>query len=326
MSKPCVSKLLAVLVAAPLLSTVAKCVVAQEAFEPPAWAYPLTDPGRGRGPDDGTLVSVPGSELELTETQINDPFNPPDWYPDEHPPTPEIVSHGRPPDVRACGQCHMFHGLGHPESSALAGLPVNYVVRQMLDFKTGARSSLVPRRAGVMRDAAMHASEAEVLVAAQYYANVEPVKWVTVIEADRVPETYVGAGNMRHAEPDGGLEPIGQRIIEIPEDSRGAELRDPHSPFIAYVPPGSLAAGESLTKTGGGKTIQCNICHGEGLKGLAEVPGIAGRSPIYLARQIWDIKYGARTGTSAALMTAVVANLSHEDVVALAAYAASLEP
>ena len=86
---------------------------AQEVFEPPGWAYPLMDEGRGRGPDDGTLLSVPGSDLQLTQTRIDDPFNPPNWYPDDLPPMPQVVSHGRPPNVRACGQCHMLHGMGH---------------------------------------------------------------------------------------------------------------------------------------------------------------------------------------------------------------------
>ena len=295
-------------------------------FEPPDWAYPLMDEGRGRGPDDGTLLSVPGSDLQLTQTQIDDPFNPPDWYPDEHPPMPQVVSHGRPPNVRACGQCHMLHGMGHPESSIMAGLPVNYVIRQMQDYKSGDRTSLY-RRHNSMLLSATHATDEEVRAAAEYYVGIEPVKWVTVIEAEAVPETYVGPGNMRHAEPNGGMEPIGRRIIEIPEDSHLAERRDPHSPFIAYVPPGSIAAGLDLATTGSsGRTIQCFICHGNDLKGLGDVPGIAGMSPIYVARQLWDIQYGARTGTSAALMLAVVANLTYDDVIALSAYVASLDP
>ena len=298
---------------------------AQEVFEPPGWAYHLMDEGRGRGPDDGTLLSVPGSDLQLTQTRIDDPFNPPNWYPDELPPMPQVVSHGRPPNVRACGQCHMLHGMGHPESSIMAGLPVNYVIRQMEDYKSGERTSLY-RRHNSMLLSATHATEEEVRAAAEYYVDIEPVKWVTVIEAETVPETYVGPGNMRHPEPDGGMEPIGQRIIEIPEDSHLAERRDPHSPFIAYVPPGSIEAGLDLAATGTGRTIQCYICHGDDLKGLGDVPGIAGMSPIYVARQLWDIKYGARTGTSAALMLAVVANLTYDDVIALSAYVASLDP
>lgn len=298
---------------------------AQDAFEAPGWAYPLMYEGRGHGPDDGTLLSVPGSDLQRTQTQIDDPFNPPDWYPDEHPPMPQVVSHGRPPNVRACGQCHMLHGMGHPESSIMAGLPVNYVIRQMQDYKSGDRTSLY-RRHNSMLLSATHATEEEVRAAAEYYVGIEPVKWVTVIEAETVPETYVGPGNMRHAEPNGGTEPIGQRIIEIPEDSHLAERRDPHSPFIAYVPPGSIAAGLELATTGSGRTIQCFICHGNDLKGLGDVPGIAGMSPIYVARQLWDIQYGTRTGTSAALMLAVVANLTYDDVIALSAYVASLDP
>ena len=85
------------------VSAAAFGAAAQEAFDPPDWAYPLMHEGRGRGPDDGTLLGVPGSDLRLTQTQIDDPFNPPDWYPDEHPPMPRVVSHGRPPNVRACG-------------------------------------------------------------------------------------------------------------------------------------------------------------------------------------------------------------------------------
>ena len=47
---------------------------AQDSFEPPSWAYPLMDEGRGHGPDNGTLLSVPGSNLQRTQTQIDDPI------------------------------------------------------------------------------------------------------------------------------------------------------------------------------------------------------------------------------------------------------------
>jgi len=309
-----------------MLSTVAAVVHGADEFEPPAWAYPVMDEGRGRGPDDGTLLSTPDSELQFTQSQIHDPSTPPDWYPDEHPPMPEVVAHGLPPVMRACAQCHMPHGLGHPESSAMVGLAVNYVVRQLQDYKSGVRTSADGRRHNSMRDVSAALTEEEMRIAAEYYAQLEPARWITVIETEMVPETYVSSGNMRHPEPEGGMEPIGQRIIEVPEDSHRAELRDSHSGFVAYVPPGSVDAGRELATTGGGKTIQCDICHGPDLRGLGEVPGIAGRSPIYMARQLWDIKYGARAGTSAALMLGVVANLTDEDVLNLAAYSASLDP
>jgi cytochrome c553 len=299
---------------------------AADSFEPPAWAYPVMDEGRGRGPDDGTLYSVEGSDLQLTQTQINDRFNPPDWYPDEHPPMPQVVAHGREPLVRACAQCHMPHGAGHPESAPLFGLNADYIVEQLEAYKSGARKSLIPARSASMVEIASDMTPEEMRIAAEYFESLPPVNWITVIESDMVPETYVGAGNMRHAEHGGGMEPIGSRIIEIPENSELAELRDSHSPFQAYVPPGSIAAGEELVTSGGGRTIQCSLCHGPDLKGLGQVPPLAGRSPIYLARQMFDIKHGARGGANVALMQGVVANLEHDDVLNIVAYLGSLEP
>ena len=105
------------------------------------------------------------------------------------------------------------------------------------------------------------------------------------------------------------------------------ELRDLRSQFTAYVPVGSIAMGEVLAKTGGsGATIPCAICHGSDLRGIGPIPGIAGRSPSYLVRQLYDFQRGTRAGSSAALMKPAVAKLSKEDMIALAAYISSLEP
>jgi cytochrome c553 len=239
---------------------------------------------------------------------------------------PDVVAHGREPHPWACALCHLPNGAGHPESANVAALPANYIVQQMRDFANGNRVSAPEGSPGIMVAIAQAATDEEVREAAEYFASLPPVNWNHIVEADMVPETFMGAGNMRHPIPGGGMEPIRMRIIELPTDSESAELRDTHSPFMAYVPPGTLAKGEALASTGGGKTIQCAICHGEGLKGLGEVPSLAGRSPIYLARQMFDIKHGFRKGQSAALMQSVVANLEEEDVLNLAAYAASLTP
>ena len=122
----------------------------------------------------------------------------------------------------------------------------------------------------------------------------------------------------------------------MPENLERTELRDSQSGFVAYVPPGSLKKGEELVTTGGdkvvagriaaGRTIRCEICHGRELKGLGAVPGIAGRSPSYTARQLYDMQHGARTGLGAELMKAVVVNLSDEDILSIAAYTASRVP
>ena len=82
-----------------------------------------------------------------------------------------------------------------------------------------------------------------------------------------------------------------------------------------------------FVKTGGlGKTTQCAICHGADLKGVGDVPPLAGRSPSYIVRQLVDIQNGSRVGDSVAPMKPIVAKLSLTDMVNLAAYAASLTP
>jgi len=123
-------------------------------------------------------------------------------------------------------------------------------------------------------------------------------------------------------------EPIGQRIIETPVNTEATEiLRDPRSGFLAYVPVGSLKRGEDLVVKGGaGQTTPCGLCHGEDLKGLGPVPGIAGRSPSYLMRQLVDIQQGSRNGEWTSLMKPVVSPLTSDDLLAVAAYLASREP
>src|SRR5256885_5203738 len=154
-----------------------------------------------------------------------------------------------------------------------------------------------------------------------------PAVWTKVVETNTVPKSYVGEGNMRFAAEGSAKEPIGRRIIEVPENEEAAKLRDPHSGFIAYVPVGSIKAGETLVTTGGGgKTIQCTICHGADLKGIGNVPGLAGRSAIYVFRQLYDIQHGTRKGNAVALMQPVVAKLTADDMINLAAYMASRRP
>jgi hypothetical protein len=77
--------------------------------------------------------------------------------------------------------------------------------------------------------------------------------WIRVVEAATVPKTRL-SGNVFIPVPEGGTEPIGDRIIESPEDAVRFELRDPRSGFVAYVPPGSLEKGAVLVASGGGKT------------------------------------------------------------------------
>src|SRR5919206_1725744 len=143
----------------------------------------------------------------------------------------------------------MPHGLGHPEPSGLAGLSSDYIVEQLHAYRDGRRKSSVGN--SIMIPLSKAATEEEMRTAAEYYASLKPQKWLRIVEADMVPTTFVGPGNMRFATTDGKKEPIGNRVIELPEDAEKAELRDGHSGFVAYVPKGSIAKGEMLATTGG---------------------------------------------------------------------------
>lgn len=287
----------------------------------PDWAFPVTDKVQPPTKDDGQPKTAPGSAKSYTRKQINDLFNPPDWYPDMHPPMPQVVAHGNGTTVRACGACHLPTGTGHDESAYVAALPIGYFIRQMADYKSGARKG-----AGSMTTIAAAITDDDVHAAAAYFTALKPRPWIRVVETDTVPKTYVGPGNKRLRLPDGGNEPIGRRIIEIPEDEEVVLNRDPRSGFIAFVPKGSIARGQELVMSGGGKTVPCAICHGPTLKGIGDVPPIAGRQANYVVRQLFDIQDGTRSGISAALMQQVVDRLTVDDMLDIAAYTASRQP
>jgi cytochrome c553 len=302
----------------------------QEAI--PYWAFaidPPTDaPAAQPESVDNTPRRVPGSAAAFTVSQTQDLFNPPDWHAEHHPAMPDIVAHGRTPDVFACGYCHLPNGQGRPENSSLAGLQVSYIVQQMADFKSGLRKSSEPRHKPVALMIANEtkANEKEIAAAAEYFSGLKAKPWIRVVETESVPKTHVTGWMLVVSEP-GGREPIGQRIIETPENLEQTELRDDASGFIAYVPMGSIKKGQALVSTGGaGKTIPCTACHGPDLKGLANVPSIAGRSPSYIVRQLYDMQSSARAGATTQLMKPVVTNLTVEDMVSIAAYTASLHP
>ncbi len=292
------------------------------------WAYPVPDPAPSSA-NDTVPKTIPGSNKSYTQAQIDDQFNPPDWFPEEHGPLPNVVQKGI--QAQACGSCHLMSGYGHPESASLAGLPVAYMLRQMADFKNGLRKDPMihepSQRSARMNVIAAGLPEEEMRKAVEWFAALKPAVWYKVVEAQTVPKTWVNGGRMRLPLPAGGTEPLGNRIITLPQDPARVESRDPHSGFIAYVPAGSIKRGEALVTNGGsGKTISCAICHGEGLKGLGDVPRLAGVHPIYIVRQLFNFQVGANSSTAAAQMKKVVEKLTEDDMIAIAAYAGSLQP
>jgi cytochrome c553 len=289
----------------------------------PGWAFFAPDKQQPPASEESGPIHVPGSTKEYTAAQIDDLSNPPDWFPDEHGPAPSIIQHGKGAAL-ACGACHLMSGHGHQESADLAGLSAEYIVRTMQDFKNGSR--IDPAR---MNAIAKVMSDEDIKEAADWFAAMKPGGWVKVVETDTVPKSYVSVkGRQRLPLPGGGAEPLGNRIIELPQDTARATSRDPRSGFIAYVPAGSVAKGAALVKTGGastgsGKTIACAICHGDALEGLGDVPRLAGLHPAYIARQLYAFQTGTNHSVSSALMKKVVANLTADDILAIAAYAAA---
>jgi len=325
----------------------------------PLWAYgfdvppkpgekaqPQAPPSRNLRPNQDPVEQtkprhVNGSSAAYSLVDVRDGQNVIDWFPGDHPPMPSVVAHGPArlgKVTRGCGSCHLPNGKGRPENAPPSGLPVTYFVRQIQDFRNGLRHTADPRKpnTNTMIDLAKAMTDEEMKAAAEYFSAIKWTPWIKVVETKMVPKTRI-VGNLFLPAKPAAVEPIAGRIIETPEDEEQAEtLRNPHSGFVAYVPVGSIKRGEDLVTTGGmrivgnkivqGKTTACGTCHGVNLMGVADVPPIAGRSPSYMVRQMWDMQQGTRNGSQAQLMKLVVANLTEDDMVAIAAYVASRAP
>jgi cytochrome c553 len=321
------------------------------AADPPAWAYGFTTPlssapapggggggrggsgrggggrgfsgGGGRGAQNQTPLHLEGSTLEFTSQQVNDGFGPADWFPGEHPTMPDIVAHGRRPDIRACSLCHYSSGQGRAENAAVNGFPPEYFLEQLKEFADGDRKSADTRKSNTnaMASIAKAMTEDERKAAADYFAQLPFKPWVTVKESTTAPKTRINVG-LFLALDGNETEPLGDRIIEVPVSAEMTETyRNPRSPFIAYVPVGAVKKGEALVKSG-----QCAVCHGPELKGIGPAPSIAGRSASYMMRQLYDMQAGTRKGFNTSLMKPVVASLSEDQMLDIVAYVASLKP
>lgn len=297
----------------------------------PDWAYtPPPPPGSPPPPsalpaDDAAVVRIAGTEKTMTRGALRGTKEIPDWFPeDRHGPMPAVVRNGRE-GVRACGFCHLADGSGRPENAPVNGYHPAYFIQQMDDFKAGLRRSADPRKANtnLMAAFAKAATPDEVKAAAEFFAAQPYPRRLRVVESRTAPKVRL-QGGMHMAIPaaeGGGTEPIGDRIVEVPDDNLRAEARDTRLGWTAYVPVGTLGRGRQLAAK-----HQCSLCHGANLEGVGPVPALAGRSPSYTMRQLFDMKTGARRGPWSALMTPIVGAMSVQDMTAVSAYAASLAP
>ena len=237
------------------------------AVGPPRAGVGVSDAGRiAAGRSRRNRRSVPGSTKKYTPKEIDDLLNPPDWFPDEHKPAPSIVQKGHGMAL-ACGSCHLMSGLGHPESSDVTGSTAAYIVQQMEDFKSGARKDYAR-----MNGIAGELSDQEIQQAAEYFASLPRATWSRVVEAAMVPKTFVGQGRMRFVDPKAtGMEPIGKRIITLPEDQDRARLRDPKSGFVRMCRRAASRRARRWSRMAAAeRRSPCSICHGDGLKGSGQ--------------------------------------------------------
>jgi cytochrome c553 len=329
-------------------------------------AAPLNNNARpGAAPqqavDPNEVVKIPGSTQVLRRaifrrvTGDEGVKEVPDWAPDSHAPMPDIVKFGRsikdangnylsPTDrngnivyaaggiedggIRACGFCHSAHGLGHPGNGAIAGLPASYLMQQMEDYRNGLRNSSDPTKGNTKRMAwyASRMTPQETKAAIDYFSRLPYPKSYRVVESTMAPKTRITEYFMPLTGAAAGAEPLDGRIIEVPEHPELTELRAPNAGFIAYVPLGAVTRGEQASAK-----FECATCHGRTLGGLTmapwgDVPAIAGRSPAYVVRQLFDMKTGARRGPKAASMKAIVDRMTPEDMIDVAAYIAAQPP
>ncbi|MBI4888749.1 MAG: c-type cytochrome [Acidobacteria bacterium] len=278
----------------------------------------------------GTKLSLAGSDRTFTVAEITSPYNPADWFPGDHPPMPDIVGRGKAATrFRACAICHYPTGSGLMQNAPVAGLPVDYFLRQLAEFANGKRKSADINKANAWEMAAMarNLTPDEARQAAAYYSSIPFRQWNRVVESETVPAFTATINNLFLKAEGDETEPLGRRLVEMPEDTYQSNmLRNPRSGMVVYAPVGSLKAGEALVKTGAGKTQACGVCHGPDLRGTALAPPIAGRQPGYLARQMYDFQTGSRGGDMASLMKPAAEKLTGDDLIAIAAYVASLQP
>ncbi len=291
----------------------------------PLWAFPgsgePSPPSHAARPE-----HLPGSQRSFTEAQLVDRRTAVDWFPTAHPPMPPVVRGDRGP-ASACGFCHLPEGVGRPENAALAGMPFSYLSQQLRDMRSGARKLVDVRftPGALMLQVIRQTSATDAEAAARYFSGLRYTKRVKVIEADRIPQP-VAHGFVYVFERSRPKVSLGERIIEGPDDPERFEMRDPRTTYTAYVPVGSIVRGAALAKGNGSARPPCALCHGPDLRGTSIGPPIAGRFPTYLFRQLYAVKSGTREGTTATLMKPIVAGLSRQDMIDLAAYVGSLGP
>jgi cytochrome c553 len=297
----------------------------------PEWAYTPPVPGAPPPPsalpaDDNAVVRIPGTTKTFTRGELRALKETMDWFPEDRRGTiPDVVRFGKE-GTRQCTLCHLPDGSGRPENAPVSALHPAYFMQQMQDYRNGLRKSADPRKANTntMIAYARATTVEDDRAAAEYFAQQPYPRRMKVVESKTAPKVRM-QGGMHMAIPaneGGGMEPLrADDLVEVPDDNLRAEARDTRMPWTVYVPPGTLNRGKQAAAK-----HQCAVCHGANLEGVGPIPPLAGRSPSYTVRQLFDMKTGARRGPWSEVMKPIVASMSVQEMAAVAAYAASIPP
>lgn len=288
------------------------------AQEPGEWAFPVAGAANSASePAAADEVRLPGSPVIFHRSNFHGMKQAIDWFPDAHPPAPDVVLHGQGEGGYPCGYCHLPDGRGRPENARLQGLPVHYIVEQVEAFASGARRSALPDYVPTryMTEVAHAIKPADLRAAATYFSQFEPQSHTQIIETATIPSA--AAWHFVYRFDQSTHEALGQRIVEGPVDGQPFELRDPETRYVAYVPEGAIARGRDIAEHGASGGPACVSCHGEALV------GIAGASPTFLARQLMGFRSKARNDPGAAPMQAVAGSLSDTQIIDVAAFVGS---
>ncbi len=225
----------------------------------------------------------------------------------------------------------MPDGQGRSENATVAGLPQAYFLQQIADMRSGARKPPIEFAASTrMKDIAIAATDSEIATAAAYFSGIHPHKQYSVKESVTIPRSYQ-AGGLYALRPGNETEPLGDRMMEISDNIEHHEMRDPSETFTVWVKPGTLARGKAIALDAPETSpTRCATCHGAELRGgvvsATAGPPIAGRSPLYMLRQLSGFRMKTRNGTTSSPMQVVAGSLSLDDMIAAVAYAGSRTP
>ena len=178
-----------------------------------------------------------------------------------------------------CGACHGATGVTpHPLYPDLAGQKDQYLVKQLVDFKSGARTDMM------MAPMAANLSDQDMADLAAFFSSQKRA-------SEQVAATAESAA------------PAAAEAVASTVD------------IVTSTPAKAIYAGD--VKAGQEKSMMCASCHGvDGNSVVPMYPKLSGQSANYTAKQLADFKSGERKDPVMAGMVAALSEQDMNDLAA----------